>query len=321
MERGWGQPSTYLDCFEWFLAPTDTNGLNPLPEKAPHVINNSWYCGVEEGCTDLDINDMLRLAVVNLKASGVVVVISNGNNGSQGCGSTTGPPAYFEESFSIGSTQESDTISNFSSRGPVLIDGSGRVKPNVSAPGQFIRSSTPNGNYGYSSGTSMAGPHVVGLVALILSANPALIGEVAAVEDIVESTAVPLYGWVDCSDNGGQTLPNNTYGYGRVDALAAVNKALLVDVPYNPASDISVSVFPNPASTVMYFSLSGISGTTCTLQIFSPDGRLVQETAVTTTGSDRIKVPVSKWSNGLYFWSVTTENGIKQSGKIQITVN
>src|ERR1017187_498850 len=52
MERGWGTPTTYADCFQWFLAPTDLNGQNSDPSKAPDVINNSWYCPPEEGCAD-----------------------------------------------------------------------------------------------------------------------------------------------------------------------------------------------------------------------------------------------------------------------------
>ncbi|HNG90837.1 MAG TPA: S8 family serine peptidase, partial [Saprospiraceae bacterium] len=125
MERGWGKPSSYLECFQWFLAPTDLDGQNPAPQMAPHVINNSWYCSFEEGCTDVSVNEMLREAVIALKASGVFVVVSNGNFGPS-CGSTSGPPAYFEESFSVGSTRFNDTISGFSSRGPVLIDTSYR---------------------------------------------------------------------------------------------------------------------------------------------------------------------------------------------------
>jgi len=49
MDRGWGKPSTYTECFEWFLAPTDLEGQNPDPLKAPHVINNSWGCPLSEG--------------------------------------------------------------------------------------------------------------------------------------------------------------------------------------------------------------------------------------------------------------------------------
>ena len=79
----------------------------------------------------------------------------------------------------------------------------------------------------------MAGPHVVGLVALIFSANPSLKGEVSLIEEIVESTCLPIIGLNDCSDNNGLDYPNNTYGYGRVDALVAVQKALAVSTNDN----------------------------------------------------------------------------------------
>src|SRR5690606_13518356 len=69
MERGWGKPSTYLECMEWFLAPTDVNGENPDPTKAPHVINNSWSCPEVEGCNP-DNFELLHQAVVNLRAAG-----------------------------------------------------------------------------------------------------------------------------------------------------------------------------------------------------------------------------------------------------------
>ncbi|MBK9335734.1 MAG: S8 family serine peptidase [Lewinellaceae bacterium] len=207
MERGNGKPSSYIECFEWFLAPTDLNGQNADPARAPHVVNNSWYCSDGEGCTDLGVNELLRQAVINLRASGVVVVVSNGNSGAQGCSSTFGPPAYFEESFSVGATESNDTITGFSSRGPVTIDSSMRIKPNVVAPGAGIRSSVRNGGYSHFWGTSMAGPHVAGLVALVLSARPDLAGEVDVLENIIEETAIPRFGVLDCADNGGQTYP------------------------------------------------------------------------------------------------------------------
>ena len=50
MERGLGTLSTYVECFDFFLAPTDLNGENPDPAMAPHVINNSWSCPPSEGC-------------------------------------------------------------------------------------------------------------------------------------------------------------------------------------------------------------------------------------------------------------------------------
>ncbi|HMR86743.1 MAG TPA: S8 family serine peptidase, partial [Saprospiraceae bacterium] len=133
MDRGWGQPSTYMECFEWFLAPYDLNENNADPSKSPHVINNSWFCSEEEGCNASNVG-LMEDIVKNLKASGVVVVVSAGNSGGDGCGSVVGPPAYFESSFSVGATNSEDLLAGFSSRGPVVIDSSFRLKPNVSAP-------------------------------------------------------------------------------------------------------------------------------------------------------------------------------------------
>ena len=50
MEEGWGWAVSYMECFQWFVAPTDLNGENPRPDLAPHVINNSWECPLIEGC-------------------------------------------------------------------------------------------------------------------------------------------------------------------------------------------------------------------------------------------------------------------------------
>lgn len=317
MERGWGQPSTYIECFEWFLAPTDLNGQQADPLKSPHVVNNSWYCAVSEGCTDLNINELLHIAVINLKASGVVVVVSNGNFGSQGCASTYGPPAYFEESFSVGSTQESDTISNFSSRGPVIIDGSQRIKPNVSAPGQFVRSSIPGNQYAYFSGTSMAGPHVVGLVALMLSANPALVGEVSKVEDLIEATCLPINGLADCSDNNGLDYPNNTYGFGRVDALKAVEQALLVSAEEGSPSELSVVVFPNPATNQIYIGGHQLNGPV-TIKLYDARGNLLAEKQVSATAGQLIPMEAGGFPEGVCFWQVQKTDGQSASGKILI---
>ncbi len=306
MERGWGQPSTYIECFEWFLAPTDVNGENPKPERAPDVINNSWYCAVSEGCTDLAVNELMRQAVINLKAAGVVVIVSNGNFGGQGCNSTYGPPAYFAESFSIGSTQESDTISNFSSRGPVTIDGSNRVKPDVSAPGQFVRSCTPNNGYAYFSGTSMAGPHAVGMVALILSANPALKGQVAVVEDIIKNTCVKLDGLADCSDNNGLDYPNNTYGYGRIDALAAVQMAIATsDFPICTQLP-GLFVFPNPTADVIRFNPMGLKGRLHVI-VYNNHQQIMREEQIAE--NQILTIPAQQWPAGVYTWEAKLDDG------------
>jgi subtilisin family serine protease len=199
------------------VAPTDLNDLNPDPSQAPHVINNSWLCPESEGCS----HDTLKTVVENTRAAGIVVVASAGNSGSA-CSSISSPPAIYEASLTVGATNSSDDIASFSSRGLVDVDGSDRLKPDVSAPGVSVRSSVPGGGYGFKSGTSMAGPHVAGEIGLLLSAFPDLKGQPNAIEMIVKLSAVPLTSGQDCGGVDGSEIPNPVYGYGRIDALEAI---------------------------------------------------------------------------------------------------
>ncbi|MFN4254470.1 MAG: S8 family peptidase [Saprospiraceae bacterium] len=306
MERGWGKPSSYIECIEWFLAPTDLNGQNPDVSRAPHVINNSWYCSEEEGCVDTTVNNLIRTAIVNLRASGVVVVVSNGNFAQGGqCFTTRWAPAYFEESFSVGATDEADEITGFSSRGPIDIDGSNRIKPNVSAPGANVRSCVRGGDYANFWGTSMAGPHVAGLVALVLSAAPQLAGNVDVIEDIIESTAVEKFDPTACG--GAAAVPNNAYGRGRINALAAVQMATSLnapDVPGKPSA--SAQAFPNPAGERAIFDLKNFSGK-AQLRIFDAAGRQVFGQNFAAQPRQLLEIPTQQLPEGVYFWQIRDE--------------
>ena len=126
-------------------------------------------------------------------------------------------------------TPITNTISSFSSRGPVTLDGSNRLKPDITAPGSNIRSSTRTSitSYGSLSGTSMAGPHVAGVVALLWSAHPELRNNIDATENVLNETAVDVIAAATCGGDTGQ-VPNNTWGYGRIDAKAAVDKLAIL---------------------------------------------------------------------------------------------
>ncbi len=217
MDQGVGSPATYIECFQWFIAPTDLNGQNPRPNLAPDVINNSWGCPASEGC-DLSAIQAMEQVVDNVRAAGILVVASAGNSGRQGCGSVNDPPAIYRAALSVGATTSTDTIAEFSSRGPA--DYTGLLKPDVSAPGVGVNSAWPLNAYQSLSGTSMAAPHVAGLGALLISVNPALRGQVDALENLIKRGATPHFG-VTCGGVPGSDIPNNTYGWGRIDAWAA----------------------------------------------------------------------------------------------------
>lgn len=222
MNQGDGTPSSYSECFQFFLAPTDLNGENPDPARAPHVINNSWGCPTSEGCTDPDV---MRTLVENVRAAGILVVVSAGNSGS-GCSTVNTPAAIYEASFTVGNTTFAGNMAGSSSRGPVTVDGSNRIKPDVSAPGSSIRSSVRNGSYSTFSGTSMAGPHVAGAAALLMSADPTLRRDPDRVIDLLQSTAVTVNSSQECGGIPITTIPNNVFGHGRIDVAAAYDRLL-----------------------------------------------------------------------------------------------
>jgi len=207
---------------QFMLAPYPLGG-DPLkdgdPSRAAHVLNNSWGCPPLEGCDA----GSLEPAVRGLRAAGIFVVASAGNEGPR-CGSVSDPIAIYDAAWSVGAIDQAGNLADFSSRGPVTADGSGRIKPDIVAPGVDVRSALPGSTYGENSGTSMAGPHIAGVVALLWSAQPKLIGDINATEQIMIDTARPYDGAPSGCD--GSALPTNGAGYGVVDAYAAVQAAL-----------------------------------------------------------------------------------------------
>lgn len=219
MNVGRGTPATYIDCFEFFLAPFPVGGTPDQgdPALAPHVVSNSWSCPASEGCDA----GTLETAVEALRQAGIMVVASATNRGPQ-CSTITAPPALYEQSFTVGAfDHNTDQAAGFSARGSVTYDGRSYIKPDIAAPGVNVRSCVPDGGYGYSSGTSMAAPHVTGAVALLLSAAPSLTGEIDAIERTLTRTAQPRAD-AQCGD---PRTPNNVWGWGALDALAAVKSA------------------------------------------------------------------------------------------------
>ena len=221
-DGGSGDDDTFLTCFEWDLAPWDLSHNDPRPDLAPDAINNSWgYWGGGA--------NQFRTAINNLQAAGILVEVSAGNEGSS-CSSLRSPGDYWEV-LTTGSVNHvppfPGTITGFSSRGPSSLDP-GYYFPDIMAPGENIRSSVPGGGYeGGWSGTSMAGPHATGLIGLMWSAAPALRGQVEQTIEIIRDTAAPLTGQGGSNCGGDYDVgPNNDWGFGTIDALAAVQMAI-----------------------------------------------------------------------------------------------
>jgi len=156
-----------------------------------------------------DGTDPVEIAADYAVASGINFVVAAGNSGSRG-ENTVGIPASAFNVITVGATKDNMEIAGFSSKGPTK---DGRIKPEISAVGVDVISSVPNCEScdppGYRSmqGTSMATPHVAGFVALLLENNPDLNTE--EIKDLLTQTAV----------DKGEPGPDNTYGYGVLNAL------------------------------------------------------------------------------------------------------
>jgi len=227
--RNLGNPAYYLECWQFLLAPYPQNGdsfADGEPEQGAQIFTNSWGCPVVEGCDP----GTFTQAVKALRAAGVFVVVSAGNSGYSGCGSVDSPPAIYDEVYSVGAVTSQKQLAAFSSIGPVMVDGSQRMKPDIVAPGEGVLSAYPNSTYSIAGGTSMAGPHVAGVVALMWSANPDLIGDIDATEEILNSTTQQAFagtpGEARIACQGEVAGQSNLIGYGLVDALAAVEAAM-----------------------------------------------------------------------------------------------
>jgi len=223
MNMGNGTPVSYLDCMQWFLAPYPHGGdpeMDGDPTRAPLIVNNSWGCPPSEGC---DVSSLLD-GLAATKAAGILFVAAAGNSGAT-CSTVSDPPGIHADAFSAGAIDINNNLASFSSRGPVTIDGSNLLKPEIAAPGVSVRSSFPTNTYVTFNGTSMASPHVVGSAALLLSAKPALRRNVDLTVCQLERTAntTAIQTAQACGGTTRLDIPNNLFGWGLVDAYRAIH--------------------------------------------------------------------------------------------------
>lgn len=196
------------------------------------------------------------------------------------------------------------SVATFSSKGPTA---DGRFKPDITAPGNVIASSvsrfdsnyvltspktvsyltngTNNWLFGMMQGTSMSSPIVAGIIALWLQAKPNL--TVAQIKTILQNTSITA---------GLGSLPNNTWGRGKINALTGVqyiNQFLNIDTFDNLNSFV---VNPNPTSSKIYITTKENVGT---YEIYNALGQKVGEGTFNNSLEDK-ELDLSNLQNGLY---------------------
>lgn len=210
--------------FQWLLDPDH----NPSTADAPNVVNNSWTYA-NPGCY-LDFEPDLQ----SLRAAGILPVFAAGNGGPYTNSSYS--PSNNPSAFAVGATDNNDQIYSYSSRGPTTCGGSTSVFPELVAPGMSVHTTDLFGGYASPTGTSLAAPHVSGGLALLLSAYPNL----AAVDQ--------QYALINSATDLGASGPDNVYGYGRLDLVAAYNW-LTLNPTSTPAPTDTATPLPTFTST------------------------------------------------------------------------
>ena len=241
----------YVSGLEW----GESNGADVSSSSLGYL---DWY-----EYSDMDGNTAVTTIAVDIAVGlGMVCVTSAGNSGSSDWYYIIAP-ADADSVVSVGAVSETGEIAGFSSHGPTA---DGRIKPEVCARGSQTWCISPNSttNYTQYSGTSLSCPLVAGAIGLVVQARP----DWSAME--VRNAIMMTASMADSS--------NNTYGYGIVNASAAIDygstSASLRDNNL-PNNLYLPKVYPNPFNPTLYINLSAKAGLELKLDIFSCSGQFI----------------------------------------------
>ncbi|MGA9115306.1 MAG: S8 family serine peptidase [Bacteroidota bacterium] len=258
---GGSHTSRSIASFQWAANPDgDPGTINDVPD----AISNSWYDPDVSSTQCTPTSGGYGPVIEAVEALGTAVVFSAGNGGP-GASTVTPPKNRITSAvdiFAVGAVNANTPgypVSSFSSRGPSTCTGpdSLRIKPEVSAPGENVRSASGTSGTTTMSGTSMASPHVAGAIALLREVAPFLTG--TELKYILMNTAADL----------GTPGEDNDYGHGIIDLWAAY-LALPLNMGYvkgqitsggNPVSGVLVDFVENVQQ------LSGTTGATGLYQV------------------------------------------------------
>jgi subtilisin family serine protease len=235
-----------------------------------------------------DGTDLLEQAVDQLSASSTTLfVIAAGNNGSSP--STITSPGAADAALTVGAVDSTDTMADFSSRGPRA--GDGALKPDVVAPGVNIVNDRAAGTslgdpvndwYTSLSGTSMATPHVAGIAAIVKQEHPTWTGQ--QLKEVIAASTVPV-----------ANATAFDAGSGRADALAAVNQTVVTDASHN----LGFFKWPHatlaPQTTQLTYANFGSTPATLAVSLAGEDGSAAP--VGVTLGATTVTVPAGGTAN------------------------
>jgi subtilisin family serine protease len=211
-DQGSGTQAALIACGQFMACPHTYNGQSPNCALAPHAVSNSWGGGAGANWYDTVIRSW--------HTANIIPVFANGNSGAA-CRTSNSPGDSQAGVLGIGATTASDSIASFSSRGPSNFN---TQKPDLSAPGNPVRSAGHLSDTAYvsMSGTSMACPHVAGVVGLLKARTPT--ATYATIKAKLQDTCDRnlSFGSQVCNSVPENQFPNYTFGYGRVNANNAV---------------------------------------------------------------------------------------------------
>lgn len=229
-------------------------------------------------------------------------------------------PAVYKETFAVGSyvnlwqyydvlgqrqpprwaRKASGSLSTFSSKGPSV---DGRTLPEITAPGQNVISAIPDyysgwspkvkdGTYAVSSGTSMSTPVVAGAVALYLEQNPN-----ATLADVRDAFLNNTHEDEHTNSNG--SLPNNYWGYGKLDVYRVMSGGIFFS--QEELNSSGINIYPNPTSNILIIEDEIVDAT-----ILSIDGKELIK-------SQSNQIDVSNLTSGTYLIRIEQEEQIVNS--------
>jgi subtilisin family serine protease len=227
---------------------------------------------------------------------GIVVVNCAGNDGLNGQHNTLNAPADADSVISVGAVDVTGTRASFSSIGPTTSIPP-RVKPDVMARGTsvYVASTTNPTGYIYDQGTSFSCPLAAGVAALILHADSQ--ATPFDVANAMRSTASRA------------NAPDNLYGWGIIDALAAINFLSAPDTGDNrkPNAYILEQNYPNPFNPYTIIRFFVPQEGFVSLEVFNILGEEIQVlvSGVKIAGIHEVRFDGSELPSGVYYYKIS----------------